>query len=107
MTSSDALYRTVVIPAYCCECGRPFAWTEDAIQAASEFADELNVLDAQDKSDLKAAVPDLVSDTARTPLAVSRVQKLFTKIERPAAQTLTQILVTVLTDEVKKQLGLK
>jgi hypothetical protein len=107
LTSADANpYRSVVIPAYCCECGGSFPWTENAIKAAFEFADELNVLDAQDKSDLKAAVPDLTSDTARTPLAVSRLQRLFTKIGKPAARTLTQILVTVLTDEAKKQLGL-
>ena len=107
-TSADANpYRQVVIPAYCCECGKPFSWTETAIQAAFEFTDELDALDSQEKSGLKAAVPDLVSDTARTPLAISRVQKLFAKIGKPAAQTLLQILVSVLTEEAKKQLGLQ
>ena len=108
ITSADANpYRQVVIPAYCCECGKPFSWTETAIQAAFEFTDELDALDSQEKSGLKAAVPDLVSDTARTPLAISRVQKLFAKIGKPAAQTLLQILVSVLTEEAKKQLGLQ
>ncbi len=94
-------------PAYCGVCGKPFPWTETAIQAAFEFTDELDALDSQDKSGLKAAVPDLVSDTARTPLAISRVQTLFAKIGKPAAQTLSQILVSVLTEEAKRQLGLK
>jgi hypothetical protein len=108
ITSADANpYRQVVIPAYCCECGKPFPWTETAIQAAFEFTDELDALDSQEKSALKAAVPDLVSDTARTPLAISRVQTLFAKIGKPAAQTLSQILVSVLTEEAKRQLGLK
>jgi hypothetical protein len=108
ITSADANpYRQVVIPAYCCECGKPFPWTEVAIQAAFEFTDELDALDSQEKSGLKAAVPDLVSDTARTPLAISRVQTLFAKIGKPAAQTLSQILVSVLTEEAKRQLGLK
>ena len=108
ITSADTNpYRAVVIPAYCCECSKPFPWTETAIQAAVEFGDELDALNSQDKADLKAAVPDLVSDTARTPLAISRVQKLFAKIGKPAAQTLLQILVSVLTEEAKKQLGLQ
>ncbi len=108
ITSADANpYRPVMIPAYCCECGKPFPWTETAIQAVFEFTDELDALDSQEKSGLKAAVPDLVSDTARTPLAISRVQTLFAKIGKPAAQTLSQILVSVLTEEAKRQLGLK
>jgi hypothetical protein len=97
----------VVIPGYCIECGNPFPWTETAIRAAYEFADEIGELDSQDKAGLKAAVPDLVSNNARTPLAISRMQKLFAKIGKPAAQTLSQILVSVLTEEAKKQLGLR
>lgn len=107
ITSAGAtICSQVVIPAYCCECGRPFPWTEMAIQAALEFADSLDALNSQDKAGLRAAVPDLVNDTVRTPLAISRMQSLFMKIGKPAAYTLSQILISVLTEEAKRQLGL-
>jgi hypothetical protein len=96
-----------MIPSYCCDCGQPFPWTETALQAACEFADELDALSAEEKADLKATVPDLVSDNSRTPLAVSRLRKLFSKIGKPATQSFLQILVSVLTEEAKRQLGLK
>ena len=85
----------------------PFPWTETPIKAAEQFADRLDNLNTSEKADLKATVPDLINDTPRTPLAVSRFKKLAAKIGAPAAQAFTQILVSVLTEEVKRQLGLK
>jgi hypothetical protein len=95
-----------VVPSFCSNCGLPYPWTKQTLQAAFEFTDELEALSSEEKENLKAAVPDLVSDTPRTPLAVSRIQKVFVKIGKPAAQSLIQILVSVLTEEAKKQLGI-
>ena len=99
--------RPFVIPPYCPHCGKQFPWVESAVGAAEEFADELDALDAVEKAELKASVPDLISNTPRTPLALSRFKKLISKIGPAAASSLTQILVSVLTEEAKKQLGLK
>jgi hypothetical protein len=108
ITSSDTNpYRPFVIPSYCPDCGKPFPWVESAVAAAEEFADKLDALDAAEKADLKATVPDLISNTPRTPLAVSRFKKAISKIGPSAASSLTQILVSVLTEEAKKQFGLK
>jgi hypothetical protein len=94
-------------PKHCGECGKPFRWTETPIKAAEQFADGLDTVNASEKAELKATVPDLISDTPRTPLAVSRFKKLAAKIGAPAAQGFTQILISVLTEEAKRQLGLK
>ena len=107
ITSADSNpYKQFVVPSFCCNCGRPFPWTEGTLQAAYQFADELGTLSIEEKANLKATVPDLIADTPRTPLAVSQIQKVFAKIGKPAAHTLMQILVSVLTEEAKKQLGL-
>ena len=74
--------------------------------AAKEYTDELD-LSADEKEKLKSSIDDLTSDTARTPIAVSRVRKFMEKVGAPAAQGFMQIAVSVLTEEAKRQLGLK
>jgi hypothetical protein len=93
-------------PNYCGTCGRPFPWTETALAAAKEYADDLDQLTAEERTSLKGTFDDLASDTARTPLATSRFRKLLEKIGPAAGKGLLQIVVSVATDEVKKQLGL-
>lgn len=99
-------YRQFAIPSFCYNCGAPFEWTKSAIQAANQFADELGELSLEERDNLKATVSDLIVDSARTPLAASRAQKILAKIGGPAAQAFTQILISVLTGEAKKQFGL-
>jgi hypothetical protein len=40
-------------PSYCVECARPFPWTVTALNAAKEYADELDELSQEDKAVLK------------------------------------------------------
>jgi hypothetical protein len=93
-------------PRYCGDCGKPFPWTETGISAADEFADELD-LSVAEKSTLKADIRDLTSDTLRTPLAVSRFKKFMARITPEAGKALLQIVVSVATEEAKRQLGMK
>lgn len=96
----------VAAPSYCPNCGNAYPWTETALQAAREYADELE-LSAEDTQKLKDTFNDLTVDSARTPLAASRFQRFMGSVGKPAAAALTQILVSVLTEEAKKQIGLK
>jgi hypothetical protein len=96
-----------LVPAYCGGCGRPFPWTEGALAAAKQYANELDILSAEEKGQLAESIADLTSDTPRTPLAANRVRGFFEKIGKPAAQGLMQIAVSIITEEAKKQLGLK
>ncbi len=92
------------VPAYCQHCGKPFPWTENALAAAKEYADELD-LNADDKETLKSSIDDLTSDTARTPLAASRFRKFMAKITPEAGKALLQIVVSVATEAAKKKLS--
>ena len=93
-------------PNYCGECGSPFPWTETALAAAKEYTDDLEELSPEEKDALKSTFPDLTSDTARTPLAVSRFKKFTSKIGPVASSILQKIIETVLTEAVKKSIGL-
>lgn len=93
-------------PSYCGECGKAFPWTESALAAAREYADELDDLDAEEKAGLKATFDDLTSETPRTELALSRFKKYVAKVAPEAGKAITKIVVEVATGEVKRQLGL-
>lgn len=66
-------------PEYCHGCGEAMPWTEAAIQAAIELATETPSLDPADRNQLSENLKDLVSETPRTPLAVSRMQRIMAK----------------------------
>jgi hypothetical protein len=74
---------------------------------AKEYAEDLEVLTSEDRVALAATISDLTSDTARTPLAASRFKRFMDRIGKPAAQAMTQIVVSIITDEAKRQIGLK
>ncbi|HXJ38762.1 MAG TPA: DUF2321 domain-containing protein, partial [Bryobacteraceae bacterium] len=86
--------------------GKPFPWTETALATAEEYADEVG-LGSAERAELKTSLGDLTSDSARTPLAVMRVKKVLAKIGPEAGKGLLQIVVSVLTEEAKRQFGLK
>jgi hypothetical protein len=91
--------------AYCSDCGKPFPWTETALAAAKEFADELEISDS-DKSKLKATFDDLTTDTPRMELAAHRFKNFVKKIGPAAGDVLTKIMVNVATEAAKKGMGM-
>ena len=66
-------------PAFCLECGNAYPWTEAALIAARELAQELDGLNPEEKELLKESLEDIVRDTPRTSVAVTRFKKLVTK----------------------------
>jgi hypothetical protein len=89
-------------PSYCFACGKPFPWTERAIQAAIQLSVEEGNLQGDDAEQFKNAVGDIVRDTPATPVAVSRMRKLMGKIGPQAAQFVRDTLKDVVSESVKK-----
>jgi len=94
-----------VLPSYCPNCGKPYSWTLEAIAAARDYADELELSD-EDKTSLKNTFADLTADTARTPLAATRFKKLIEKVGPAVGDGLIKIIVTIATEAAKKGIGL-
>lgn len=92
------------VPAYCENCGRPFPWTASRVAAAKELAEELPGLTDEQKKSLATTVDDLLSDTARTPLAESRFRKLMVNAGKDAAEAMRKLLIDVVSETVKKTL---
>jgi hypothetical protein len=89
---------------FCHGCGRPYPWTEAALKAARELADELDDLSPEERETLKKSLDDIVADTPRTQLAVNRVKGLLGKAGQEAAGTFKGIVVSIVTEAAKKML---
>jgi hypothetical protein len=91
-------------PSFCSNCGKPFPWTSSRIQAAQEYALELDGLTEEERKLLKKSIPDLVKDSPQTIVAVSRFKKIVSKLGSTTSSVFKDILIDVLKDGVKKSL---
>lgn len=93
-------------PLYCHNCGKPFPWTEDELEAARIAIDEDDRLKPEDKEKLKMSLPDLIAETPSTSLAVSRMKKAFLCIGNFTKDILNKFIVSMCCEAAKSQLGM-
>ena len=94
------------VPAYCYSCGKPYPWTQSAIESAVELIQEEEDLDATQKEKLVSSLPDIVSETPKTQVAVVRFKKALLSAGRFTADALRQFAIDFGCEMAKKQLGL-
>jgi hypothetical protein len=87
---------------YCAGCGKPFPWTEAALKAAAELADELDELNAEDKITLKGTFVDLTADTPRTQVAATRFKRIIKKVTSTTGEAIQKIIVDVASETALK-----
>lgn len=93
-------------PAYCYNCGKPFPWTENALEATRIALDEADELKAEDREKLKNSLPDLLAETPQTNLAVTRLKKVFLYAGKFTKDVVLNFVNSFACDAVKSQLGL-
>ena len=93
-------------PRFCHNCGKPLPWTDRAISKAHELADEIDVLNKDEKKKLKTAIDDLTSDSPSTELATVRYKNLMVKAAPALGRAMNNVIVTIATEAAKKMLGL-
>lgn len=92
----------IQLPAYCLACGAPYPWTEQRVLAAKEFADEIEHLKPHERELLKVSIDELLTDTPRTEIAIVRFKRLVAKAGEDAGVGLREILVSVVSEAVKR-----
>lgn len=92
-------------PAFCHNCGKPYPWTDRAVQAIRELALETDGLTNEEKENLSRSLDDLVRDTPQTQVAIARFKKFAAKAGSATVEAMKTILVSVATEAVKKHLG--
>jgi hypothetical protein len=93
-------------PSFCRDCGEPFPWTAAALNAAQLLVNELDELDPAEQHKLKSALPDLLVDGPRTPVAVLLVKKAAAKIGSAGGQALMKLVTSIATAAARQQLGI-
>lgn len=96
------------IPAYCHNCGKPYPWTQAAIESAALLINEDENLNSDEKQQFRETLPDLIvqSPTPRTQVAVVRFKKFISKTASYTADGIKDIFVDVASETIKKSLGL-
>lgn len=93
-------------PAYCCQCGAPFPWTQAAMEAAADLIKEDQELLPDQQERLLASLPDIIAETPRTNLATVRIKKALLAAGKFTAEGLRQFVIDFGCELAKKQLGL-
>lgn len=92
------------VPNYCAHCGNAYPWTKRAIDSAKELINFSKKLNDKEKQQLAESIPDLISDTPRTKIAIVKFKLLSKKAGSTIASGLHDILVDVVSETVKKTL---
>lgn len=94
-------------PNYCKFCGKAYPWTESALRSAALLIQEEEELSEQLKSSLVESLPDIITETPRTNLAVIRVKKCLASAGKFTADAFRQFIIDFGCELVKKSLGLQ
>jgi len=89
-------------PAFCYACGKPYPWTEAKLKVAHEMAEELENLSPSEKENLHQSIDDMVTDSPRTELAVTRFKRILVKVGEPAARALRELVVDIASSTAVK-----
>ncbi len=91
-------------PAFCPNCGKPYSWTEAKIQAAHDLTQELENISEEEREILDQSINEMVKDSPRTSLAVTRFKKILSKTNKPIVDAFRNILVDIISETAKKLL---
>lgn len=94
------------VPAYCIYCGKPFPWTETAIESATLIIQEEESLNEQQQNALIETLPDIITETPKTNVAVVRMKKCFTSAGKFTIDALRQFAIDFGCELAKNSLGL-
>lgn len=91
-------------PSYCHNCGEPYPWTTRTIETASLLIQEDEQLSSEDKETLASSIIDLLTESPKTQLAITRYNKFVSKAVQITGQGLRDLLIDIVSESVKKSL---
>ncbi len=84
---------TTPVRSYCHNCGKPYPWTQSAIESTTLIIQEEEELSDQLKLSIVESLPDIISETPRTNLATVRVRKCFSSAGRFTSDAIRQFVI--------------
>jgi hypothetical protein len=89
-------------PNFCTGCGSPFPWTESALKAAHDLANEIKQISDEERDILNQNLDEPVKDTPQTEVAAMRVKKILHKAGTEAVDALRKIIIDIASETAKK-----
>ena len=96
------LFDEYAAPRFCYKCGKPFPWTDAALRAAQELADELDGLTSDERETLKKSLNELVRETPSTRVAETRFKKIMRKVGKEGYEGMRSLLTDFVSETVRK-----
>lgn len=90
------------VPAYCHNCGQPYPWTKQKLEAVQELLtldDSLNEKDLQYFSD---NMNSIVNDTPKTKVVATKLKMFLSKAAPVVGTSLRELLVDIASEAAKK-----
>ena len=100
-----AIFCEYEVPSYCYNCGKPYPWTESALQAAAELLALDDNLTLDESQSLVDALPDLLTETPRTQLAVAKFKKFLSSATQFTVDSVRQFAIDFGCTYVKSELS--
>ena len=94
------------VRAYCHECGSPYPWTKDQLDAAHELIADLEELSEEEREELKSTIDELSKEGPKTEMAARRWKKLLPKVAETGGKALERIATKLISEGVKQILQL-
>ena len=89
-------------PKYCPQCGSPYPWTQQAIEAAVDLIIESNRSLEASRQKIEQTLVDVVRETPRTAVAVARIREWLADASAASAAAFERVLTNVVSDVVKR-----
>ena len=102
MPGAFLAYAHYTPPAYCCQCGHPFPWTEAKLKAAQDLLYESEELSPEEMSKLATSLPDIVVETPKTIVSANRLSRILRKVSPEIASGVREILINIVVEAAKK-----
>jgi hypothetical protein len=94
-------------PSFCASGrGSPYPWTVSALDSLHELAQEADMLTPEEQALLSRSFDDLLRAGVSTEVAAVRVKRFLPRVGTELGGAMKSILINVVTDAVKRQLGL-
>lgn len=91
-------------PLFCYNCGKPYPWTTEILEAAKELIELDTNLNQGDKKILNNDLNNIVLETPRTQAAITRFKAITKKALSTTTEGLKQILIDIVSETVKKSI---
>ena len=90
------------LPKYCYKCGKPYPWTQKAIDDAAALIEEMSTLETAEKDTFKAAVSDVMFESSSVSLSAVRISKYLRKVSAPLQEAFKHTLYGVAVEAAKR-----